>query len=312
MKKSLVAALAGTAALLAATAANAVTFTYIGNLASFTAQTSGYYKIDAWGAQGGSPALTTLGGLGAMVGGSLHLDAGETLSILVGGQGGGDISGNTANGGGGGTFVFTSLPTSGPELLLAAGGGGGAGWYAGAGGPGLAGRDGGGAGGGVNGLGGAAAGDRNGAAGGGAGWLGAGASGTTGIYGEGGLIGRGGWTRGCIDVGQMLECETGPSGGFGGGGGGSYNDGGGGGGYSGGGGGSFGTQGGGGGGSYIADEFSHTLAQSGVRSGNGLVTIDLIPLSVPEPATWAMMLVGFFGLGSLLRRRRGGAEFPAA
>ncbi|MGZ6016329.1 MAG: PEPxxWA-CTERM sorting domain-containing protein, partial [Phenylobacterium sp.] len=25
---------------------------------------------------------------------------------------------------------------------------------------------------------------------------------------------------------------------------------------------------------------------------------------VPEPATWAMMLTGFFGLGSMLRRRR--------
>lgn len=27
---------------------------------------------------------------------------------------------------------------------------------------------------------------------------------------------------------------------------------------------------------------------------------------VPEPATWALMLTGFFGLGSMLRRRRGG------
>ena len=25
---------------------------------------------------------------------------------------------------------------------------------------------------------------------------------------------------------------------------------------------------------------------------------------VPEPATWAMMLMGFFGLGSVVRRRR--------
>jgi hypothetical protein len=28
------------------------------------------------------------------------------------------------------------------------------------------------------------------------------------------------------------------------------------------------------------------------------------PAPVPEPATWAMMLMGFFGLGSVLRRRR--------
>ena len=30
------------------------------------------------------------------------------------------------------------------------------------------------------------------------------------------------------------------------------------------------------------------------------------PAGVPEPATWAMMLTGFFGLGSALRRRRAG------
>ena len=26
--------------------------------------------------------------------------------------------------------------------------------------------------------------------------------------------------------------------------------------------------------------------------------------TVPEPATWAMMIMGFFGLGAVLRRRR--------
>ncbi len=33
---------------------------------------------------------------------------------------------------------------------------------------------------------------------------------------------------------------------------------------------------------------------------------------VPEPATWAMMLVGFGGLGAMLRRRRAQATFAAA
>ena len=45
------------------------------------------------------------------------------------------------------------------------------------------------------------------------------------------------------------------------------------------------------------------------RNGVGLrypdtVTVHLTIAGVPEPATWAMMLVGFFGLGSALRRRR--------
>lgn len=32
---------------------------------------------------------------------------------------------------------------------------------------------------------------------------------------------------------------------------------------------------------------------------------------IPEPATWAMMLLGFFGLGAMLRRRRPDALLPA-
>ena len=36
------------------------------------------------------------------------------------------------------------------------------------------------------------------------------------------------------------------------------------------------------------------------------------PGGVPEPATWAMMLVGFSGLGALLRRRRAAAGAAAA
>jgi hypothetical protein len=42
--------------------------------------------------------------------------------------------------------------------------------------------------------------------------------------------------------------------------------------------------------------------------GGGGVSTQLAPPpgagGVPEPATWAMMLIGFFGLGSLLRQRR--------
>ena len=43
-------------------------------------------------------------------------------------------------------------------------------------------------------------------------------------------------------------------------------------------------------------------------SGNSLEVDNLgVRGAVPEPATWAMMLTGFFGAGSLLRRRQGAA-----
>jgi hypothetical protein len=111
-------------------------------------------------------------------------------------------------------------------------------------------------------------------------------------------------TEGCeFFFGPCYDLVTG---GYGGGGGAGYNSGGGGGGYSGGGGGGRGASGfsggGGGGGSYIASAFYDQVALSGVRSGSGRVTIDLI--QVPEPATWAMMLIGFGGIGLVLRRSR--------
>ena len=39
--------------------------------------------------------------------------------------------------------------------------------------------------------------------------------------------------------------------------------------------------------------------------GGAFVVLDGVSLTtVPEPATWAMMIMGFFGLGAVLRRRR--------
>jgi hypothetical protein len=53
-------------------------------------------------------------------------------------------------------------------------------------------------------------------------------------------------------------------------------------------------------------EFSRTYTQGGGIYDNdyGLVTGFNIATTVPEPATWAMMLVGFGGLGLALRSRR--------
>jgi hypothetical protein len=41
------------------------------------------------------------------------------------------------------------------------------------------------------------------------------------------------------------------------------------------------------------------------------LSITIAPVSVPEPATWAMMLVGFGGLGATLRMRRRNAAATA-
>jgi PEP-CTERM motif len=82
---------------------------------------------------------------------------------------------------------------------------------------------------------------------------------------------------------------------FGGGGGGGYSGGGGGGGYNGG--------GGGGGGSFLAEGFTEPVLTAGVRSGDGYVSVSLVPAPVPEPSTWAMMLAGLTGLGVMALRR---------
>jgi hypothetical protein len=58
----------------------------------------------------------------------------------------------------------------------------------------------------------------------------------------------------------------------------------------------------------------YTLTHLAGLSGNDNVTIDLngVGSSIPEPATWAMMLAGFAGLGFAgYRKARGGAAFAA-
>ena len=126
------------------------TFTYDGRVGTYTVQASGFYYIDAFGAQGGAGAppssATNLpdapGGKGAEVGGWVFLIAGDVLDIAVGGVGGysgpgfndlPDIFGaspggaDAGGGGGGGTFLFDTTTNT----LLAAAGGGGGGSYSG-------------------------------------------------------------------------------------------------------------------------------------------------------------------------------------
>ena len=42
------------------------------------------------------------------------------------------------------------------------------------------------------------------------------------------------------------------------------------------------------------------------------IVVDNITSAVPEPATWAMMILGFFGLGSMIRRGRRQGALAAA
>jgi PEP-CTERM motif len=102
---------------------------------------------------------------------------------------------------------------------------------------------------------------------------------------------------------------VGGPGGYGGGGGAGASGGGGGSGFSGGGGGGGTLQipgaGGGGGGSYLASLFKdQVLTTGGASRGDGLISITSLAPVVPEPSTWAMMLMGFAGLGWLAHTRR--------
>ncbi len=91
--------------------------TVTGGIQSFTIPTTGPYRIEAYGASGGTTAIS---GYGAKMSGDYNFTAGTVLSILVGQMGSSYATGNS-DGGGGGTFV-----AQGGTLFVAAGGGGGA------------------------------------------------------------------------------------------------------------------------------------------------------------------------------------------
>jgi PEP-CTERM motif len=71
-----------------------------------------------------------------------------------------------------------------------------------------------------------------------------------------------------------------------------------------------GTEGGGGGGS-LNDAFANLIGNDGVPSGNGELDTSLGPAAAPEPSTWAMLLLGFAGLGALAYRRNRRESRPA-
>lgn len=237
------------------------TFEFTGNiLTTVVPARATFARIQAVGASGGTGVSTP--GLGASIQGDFTVTPGETLSVLVGGQG--ITAGPNSAGGGGGSFVWrTAGAASIANLLVAAGGGGG-----GSNNPG------------VN-----AVIFPNGAT--------ANPGGAGGVAGNGGLVGisgfRGAGGGGILTSGQNTPFATGGQaislggapgqgfynndGGFGGGGGGDEG-GGGGGGFSGGGGGngSIGAGGGGGGGGS-QNNGTNPINSAGVGTGNGQVSI---------------------------------------
>jgi hypothetical protein len=235
-------------------------------------EVTGTYDITAFGAQGGQgEGSGGLGGLGAEAGGDFVLAAGDTVIVIVGGEGKAGEAGG--GGGGGGTFIEVLTPErDATRLLIAGGGGGGSANNLGGpnlnGGSGLAGTSGGhgsGNSGGIQGV--------NGSGGHYGGFYGGGGGGYSG--GQGGGFGATGTNGGGIGSGYAggPGYGSGGGGGYGGGGGGGAFGGGGGGGWGGGGGG--GTYGGGGGGGSFDSGTSQVLV-AGENSGDGLVTIELV------------------------------------
>ena len=128
------------------------TFNYTGSEQTFTVPISGTYQLEAWGAQGGH-SQWSYGGNGGYSSGSIYLNKNDTLTIVVGGQGGGihqsgywgnrayggyngggssgldkdgNDNGNNETGGGGGGFTIVKKTDI--SYICAGGGGGGGGW----------------------------------------------------------------------------------------------------------------------------------------------------------------------------------------
>ena len=110
-------------------------FEYTGGVQSFTVPVTGLYRLEVYGAQGGSYSSGT-GGKGGYARGYIALDKGTTIYIVVGGtgsyNGGGTTSGGSGSNGGGATHIATTnrgvlknYSNYKSEILIVAGGGGG-------------------------------------------------------------------------------------------------------------------------------------------------------------------------------------------
>lgn len=118
-------------------------FNYNGTNQSYVVPINGLYKIEVWGAQGGSVGTYAQGGKGGYTVGQINLSKKDVLNVYVGGQGkyeknasiaggfnGGGASGygsDTSGGSGGGASDVRQNGTSLNNRIIIAGGGGGAG-----------------------------------------------------------------------------------------------------------------------------------------------------------------------------------------
>lgn len=79
-----------TSAIFTTTAETAYAYTglfdYKNAVQTKTIEVSGYYKLQVWGAQGGSYSTTYVGGKGGYAEGTVHLNAGDTIYVYTGGQ----------------------------------------------------------------------------------------------------------------------------------------------------------------------------------------------------------------------------------
>ena len=116
-------------------------YAYTSSEQTFTAPSSGYYKLEAWGAQGGSYNSSYYGGYGGYSTGIVFLNKNEKLKIYVGGTATSSIGGYNGggkgssyvgiSGGGGATHIarvsglLSTLSEKRDNILIVAGGGGG-------------------------------------------------------------------------------------------------------------------------------------------------------------------------------------------
>lgn len=72
---------------IAQTGQSTQSFNYTGNPQTFTASASGCYRIELWGAMGGSYSNAYKGGAGGYVSGVIHLNQNDALYVYLGGAG---------------------------------------------------------------------------------------------------------------------------------------------------------------------------------------------------------------------------------